>query len=408
MTTGLSATRTLVVGASLAGVRAAEALRRHGAAGPITIIGAEARLPYDRPPLSKAFLAGDVGLERLALTRPESALADLDISLRTGVTATALDLEKRSVEAGGESFAFDRLVIATGTTVRHLPHPDPAPVFTLRTLDDAIALRDRLTQGARIVIIGAGFIGAEVASTAVAKGCQVTIVEALPVPLARQLGAAMGEACSLLHERHGVVLRCGVAVASLERDRVVLVDGSILAADTIVVGIGVMPNVAWLDGSGVGIGVGIGDGVLCDEACRVVDASGGPIDGVVACGDVARWPNSLFGENMRVEHWTNAVEMADHAGRTLLGDVQPFRPVPYFWSDQYGTKIQFIGRATEFEEVRIVDGDPRTGAGVALYRRGDRLIGALGLNRVKAVMGYRALLADSAPWTAALGHAGIS
>jgi NADPH-dependent 2,4-dienoyl-CoA reductase/sulfur reductase-like enzyme len=277
-------------------------------------------------------------------------------------------------------------------------------VFTLRTLDDALALRDRLTPGARIVVIGAGFIGSEVASTANAKGCVVTVVEALPVPLERQLGGEMGGACSLLHERHGVALRTGIGVASIESDRVVLANGEVFAADTIVVGIGVTPNVEWLAGSGVAVG----DGVLCDETCRVLDLSGAPINGVVACGDVARWPNTLFDEQMRIEHWTNAVEMADHAARCLLGETDPFRPVPYFWSDQYGTKIQFLGRSTGFDEVRVVDGDPREGVGVALYRRGERLIGALGLSRIKAVMGYRSLLANGAPWADALAHAGVS
>jgi NADPH-dependent 2,4-dienoyl-CoA reductase/sulfur reductase-like enzyme len=403
VSSGPSGEHTLIVGASLAGIRAAESLRRHGAVGPITVLGAEHHRPYDRPPLSKSFLAGDADIDRLSLTRSENALADLDIAVRTGVAATSLNVRERTVATADASFGFDRLVIATGTSVRRLPHPEGAPVFSLRTLDDALALRERLTPGARVVVIGAGFIGAEVASTANAKGCVVTVVEALPVALERQLGTAMGAACSLLHERHGVTLRTGIGVASIEADRVVLDNGEAFAADTIVVGIGVTPNVEWLAGSGVAVG----DGVLCNETCRVLDLSGAPIDGVVACGDVARWPNALFGEQMRIEHWTNAAEMADHAARTLLGESDPFRPVPYFWSDQYGAKIQFLGRSTGFEEVRVVDGDPREGVGVALYRRGERLIGALGLSRIKAVMGYRPLLADSAPWADALAHAGV-
>ncbi len=393
----------VVVGASLAGVRAAEALRRHGATGSITLVGAEERQPYDRPPLSKAFLTGDIGEDRLSLTRADNAFAEQGIELRTGVSAIGLHLRERTLITSAGPIPFDRLVVATGTSVRRLPHSDGAPVFTLRTLDDARALQTRLTEGARIVVIGAGFIGAEVAAAAKSKGGEVTVVEALPVPLERQLGADMGLACSLLHERNGVTLRTGVGVASIELHGVVLADGTTLPADTMVVGIGVSPNTEWLSGSGISLG----DGVQCDETCRVVDERGQSIPHVVACGDVARWPNDLFDEQMRVEHWTNAVEMADHAARTLLGDAQPFRPVPYFWSDQYGTKIQFLGRSTGFDEVRVVDGDPASGAGVALYRRGDRLVGALGLNRIKAVMGYRALLADAASWSTALEKAGV-
>ena len=393
----------VVVGASLAGVRAAEALRRHGATGSITLIGSEPHRPYDRPPLSKAYLVGNVGVDRLSLSRHENELADQEIELRTGVAAIGLHLRDRMLITSTGPVPFDRLVIATGTSVRRLPHAEGAPVFVLRTLEDSTALQARLTEGARIVVIGAGFIGSEVAAAAKAKGGNVTVVEALPIPLERQLGADMGRACSLLHERNGVTLLTGVGVASIEPHGVELADGTTLPAETVVVGVGVSPNTEWLSGSGLSLG----DGVQCDAACRVIDDQGQSVPHVVACGDVARWPNELFDEQMRVEHWTNAVEMADHAARTLLGDAQPFRPVPYFWSDQYGTKIQFLGRATGFDEVLVVDGDPSSGAGVALYRRGDRLVGALGLNRIKAVMGYRSLLDNAASWAAALEKAGI-
>ena len=250
------------------------------------------------------------------------------------------------------------------------------------------------------MVIGAGFIGAEVASTAHGLGCDVTIVEALPVPLERQLGREMGAACAALHERNGVEVRTGVGVASLERSSVVLDDGSEIAADVIVVGIGVTPNTQWLDGSGISLD----NGVMCDEMCRVRTVEGAGLDHVVSCGDVARWPNELFEETMRIEHWTNAVEMSTHAAATLLGARVPFSPVPYFWSDQYGVKIQFFGRSTDFDEVRVVEGSPADGAGLALYRRADRLIGVLGLQRMRAVIGLRTLLAERASWDDALAH----
>ena len=390
----------VVVGASLAGVRCVEALRREGATGPITLIGEETDRPYDRPPLSKQFLAGTVGPERLWLQRAESAMDDLGVSVRPGVSATGLDLDAGMVHTTAGEVPFDGLVVATGTSVRRLPHPADAPVFYLRTLADSVRLQEHLVPGAKVVVIGAGFIGAEVASTAHGLDCDVTIVEALPVPLERPLGPEMGAACAALHARNGVHVRTGVGVASLQRRSVVLDDGSVIASDAIVVGIGVTPNTQWLDGSGIFLD----NGVMCDEMCRVRTVDGASLDHVVSCGDVARWPNELFEETMRIEHWTNAVEMSTHAAATLLGARVPFSPVPYFWSDQYGVKIQFFGRSTDFDEVRVVEGSPTAGAGLALYRRGDRLIGVLGLQRMRAVIGLRTLLAERASWDEALAH----
>lgn len=388
----------VVVGASLAGVRCVEALRRHGASGAITLIGAETERPYDRPPLSKQFLAGSVDHERLWLQRSETALDDLGVSFRAGVRATGLGLESRTIATSDGDVTFDGLVIATGTSVRRLPHPPEAPVFVLRTLADSLRLRSQLVSGAQVVVIGAGFIGAEVASTAHGLGCVVTVVEAAPVPLERQLGQQMGAACAALHERNGVTLRSGVGVTTIGSTGVELTDGTFLPADVIVVGIGVAPNTEWL----VGSGVAIDNGVVCDETCRVTTDDGQILDHVVACGDVAKWPNALFDETMRIEHWTNAVEMSGHAAASLLGATDPFSPVPYFWSDQYGVKIQFFGRSTDFDEVRVVQGDPAGGEGIALYRRGDRLIGVLGLNRMRAVVGLRSLLSARASFTEAL------
>jgi NADPH-dependent 2,4-dienoyl-CoA reductase/sulfur reductase-like enzyme len=254
-----------------------------------------------------------------------------------------------------------------------------------------------------VVVVGAGFIGAEVAATARTRGCEVTVLEALPVPLSRGLGPVMGAACGLLHTDHGVDLRCGVGVAGIESDGagrvagVRLQSGELVAADLVVVGVGVSPVTGWLEGAGLQLN----DGVVCDEFC----GAGPP--GVYAAGDVARWPNPLFGEEMRLEHWTNAVEQGTHVADNLLaGDgAKPFAPVPYFWSDQYETKIQFVGRIGPDDEVQVVHGSIDERKFVAIYGRAGRLVGALGFSMPRLLMGYRTLIAERASWEAALEHA---
>ena len=405
--------RVVIVGASLAGMRSAETLRDRGFAGTITLIGTETEHPYDRPPLSKQLLSGAWEPNRIELRPAEDIVGKFDLDLRLGVTATALDLGSRVVATTAGDVAFDRLVIAAGTRVRRLPGTEGMPhVHVVRTLADSLRLRAQLSEGRRVVVIGAGFIGAEVAATAKGRGCDVTILEALATPLARQLGDVMGRACGDLHARNGVSLRTSVQIARIEADAVVLNDGERVPADVVVVGIGVSPNVEWLASSGVWVD----DGVRCDDRCHALDAAGMPIDGVVAAGDIARWPNALFPalddpaapELMRVEHWTNAADMGAHAAGTIMGDDAPFAPVPYFWSDQYKHKIQFLGRSTGFDEVRVVDGDPADASWLALYRRGERLIGALGVSKVRGLMGYHKLLEGRASWADALVHAGAS
>ncbi len=396
----------VVVGGSLAGLRAAETLRAEGFEGRISFVGAEERLPYDRPPLSKKVLSGEWEPERIAL-RKHGDVDSLELDLRLGIRAEGLDLAARSVAlSDGSAVTFDGLVIATGASVRRLPgQADLEGIFVLRTLDESLALRAALTTGSpRVVVVGAGFIGAEVAATARGLGCEVTIVEALPVPLVRGLGPRMGAACGELHRDHGVTLLLNVGVSALEGssrvERVRLTDERVLEADVVVVGIGVAPATTWLEGSGLELR----DGVVCDATL----AAGPP--GVFAAGDLCRWPNELFGEEMRVEHWTNAAEQGAHAARNLLaamaGDAgQPYAPVPFFWSDQYGQRIQFLGRAGPEDEVRIVSGSVEERAFVALYGDGARLRGVLGLSRPKLVMGYQKLLASRITWEDALAHA---
>ncbi len=394
----------VVVGASLAGLRAVEALRRRGYAGRLVVLGAEPHLPYDRPPLSKEVLAGKWEPERTQLRKPES-YDELEAEWRLGARAVALDPAARKVTLeSGESVPYDGLVIATGATARQLPGAAPLDgIHTLRSLDDCLAIRGALDAGARVAVVGAGFIGAEVAATCRARGLQVTLLEALPVPLEPSLGAEMGGRLAGIHADHGVDLRCGVRVAALEGggrvERLRLDDGSHIEADAVVVGIGVAPETRWLASSGLPLD----DGVLCDASC----AAGAP--GVVAAGDVARWHHVGLGETLRVEHWTNATEQADAAVERLLDGeaaARPFAPVPYFWSDQFGIKIQFAGRAGLGDEMRIVDGDPEQRRFVALYGRKGRLVGVLGFDRPRLVMRYRRMIREGVPFEQAVAPVG--
>jgi NADPH-dependent 2,4-dienoyl-CoA reductase/sulfur reductase-like enzyme len=364
------------------------------------VIGDEPHLPYDRPPLSKHVLAGTWEVDRLPLTTVGVDFDALDIDWRLGAPARALDLKTRHVLLDdGTSVGFDGLVIATGARVRTLPgQPSLAGIHTLRTLDDCLALRDDLdAKPSRVVVVGAGFIGAEVAATARQRGLDVTLLEALEVPLQRVLGDELGAVCAAIHRDQGVDVRLSSGVSAFVEDgdgRVVgveLSDGTTVEADVVVVGVGVTPNTEWLADSGLMID----NGVVCDETCLAAP-------GVVAAGDVARWHNRRFGESMRVEHWENAQEQGAHAARRLLGDTRPYEPVPWFWSDQYDRKIQLAGRSGPTDEVRIVDGSVDERRFVALFGRAGRLVGVLGMNRPRPVMQYRQLIADGTSFEDAL------
>lgn len=400
--------RVVVVGASLAGLRAAEALRSEGFEGDVVVVGAEPHRPYDRPPLSKKLLAGEWEPDRIQLRQPDT-FDELDVDWQLGVAASRLDLEGRVVElSDGRSLPFDGCIIATGAGCRRLPEQGRfAHVHELRTLDDAVGLRSEIGAGGRrVVVIGAGFIGLEVAATARQLGNEVTVLEGLSAPLIRGLGAEMGAAIGAMHGERGVEIRCDVRVDRLDDAGVLLEGGELIEADVVVVGIGVIPATAWLEGSGLELG----DGVVCDETLLARLASGGSAEGIYAAGDVLRWPNPLFGEEMRVEHWTNAAEQGAHAARNLLAVAQadepePYAPVPFFWSDQFDIRVQFLGRSSPEDDVVVAAGSVDDGKFLALYGSGGTLRGALGVNAPRWIMPIRKLLLAGASWDDAIAHA---
>ncbi len=387
-----------IVGASLAGLNAAVALRREGFAGRLVIIGDEPHRPYDRPPLSKEIVRGDWPVEKAALHIDKELTG---AEWRLGCRAEKLDVATRKIWfSDGGAEVFDGIVIATGSAPRRLPGAEMPGVHLLRSLEDAVALRDDLARpGCRLVIVGGGFIGQEVAASARTMGLHVTMVEQV-APAAHVLGHDIAMIMANIHRRRGVDVRLGVAAAAFEGEgrlrRLHLSDGSAIDADVAVLGIGVIPNTGWLEGSGLNID----NGVMCDESCRAAP-------GIVAAGDVARWPNNRYGEFRRVEHWDNAVRQGEHAARRLLAEAGgvhpgPYAPVPWFWSDQYGLKLQLVGTPVAHDEVRLVFGSGEEERFVALYRRGDRLMAALGLAATGKLLRYRKLLESDPSWEEAL------
>jgi 3-phenylpropionate/trans-cinnamate dioxygenase ferredoxin reductase component len=403
----------IVIGASLGGLRATETLRDEGFTGKITLVGEELHLPYDRPPLSKQVLAGTWPPEKAVLADRKRA-GELEIHEVLGHRAVRLDAEKRQVEIDdGTILTGDALVIATGASPRHLPGTEGLTqydgLFTLRTLDDSVALRAAVTavESCRVVVIGAGFIGAEVASTCAGLGCRVTVLETMEIPLSNVLGPLIGAHCGSLYEANGVNLRTGHGVAGIYRaegspgDRGLIVetdDAERLEADVVVVGIGVVPSVDWLEGSGLVLE----NGVVCDD--RLFAA-----DGIVAAGDVARWAWRHDGteEQIRIEHWQVTAEAGLAAGRALVAGhrhAASFTPVPYFWSDQFGIRFQVLGNPGGDDEVEVVSGAFEEGKFVALFGRAGRLRAVMAIGRPRQLMGYRPLLETGSSWEAALAH----
>lgn len=385
--------RVVIAGASLAGVSAAEALREAGFGGQITLLGDEPHPPYERPPLSKEALSGDKPDPRPL--RPDGWYSGNGIELRLDVAATALDtVNRRVLLADGGEVCYDGLILATGTRPAPLPETLAAPgVRTLRTIEDATALRSALTEmtNADVLVVGAGFIGLEVAAAARGAGARVTIVEVAPSPLARALGDQVGEWLAAWHRDGGMDVRCGQSVRQIAVGKgggyqITLRDQTTIRADVVVAAIGVVPAIGWLRGSGVATG----DGVLCDSACRT------SVPGIVAAGDLARWYNPLFDEDMRIEHWTNAIEQGRAAAHTLLRQPAVYAPVPYFWSDTSGMRIRFAGRANAAAEVRVEDRGGRSM--VALFKRDGLIRGVLTVNAVRDLPLRRQQILDACRW----------
>jgi 3-phenylpropionate/trans-cinnamate dioxygenase ferredoxin reductase subunit len=377
----------VVVGASMAGGRAAETLRQEGFDGRIILIGAEPERPYERPPLSKDVLRDGAPEDKVYL-RPPDYYSEQSIELRLGTRAERLIPSDRTIVlANGERIPYDKLLIATGAKVRRLnvPGVDLPGVHYLRTIRDATAIRDASRVGGRVVVIGAGFIGAEVAASCRMKGLDVTVLEMLPVPLQRVLGDKIGQIYARIHRDHGIDLRLGEGIAEFRGagrlEEVVTSSGQRIECSVAVVGVGVQPDVDWLQGSGVEIQ----NGILVDEF------SATSVPGVYAAGDVANWWHPALGERLRVEHWDNAQNQGIAAAKSMLGKGEPYAPIPYFWSDQYDLTLQYVGHASGEDEV-VFRGAPDPHKLLAFYLRDGRLRAAIGVNRFKDITAARRLM----------------
>lgn len=386
----------VVVGASLAGLRGAEALRRNGYAGRLTIVGDEPYRPYDRPPLSKHVLSGELAPSATAL--PEGVA--LYAQWRLGHGTIALDRNARTIRlADGSVLAYERLLVATGAQARPWPAASGggfANIFTLRGRDDAARLRNALVQEPRrVLIVGAGLIGCEAASCCCDLGLPVTLVDPNPTPLARSLGTWIGGVIVECLKDAGVTFHPGAQVLRFEGDasgRVVrahLADGRAVEADLVIVALGAMRDTAWLSGAGLMADFG---GVTCDGACRVLGRDGRPSPDIYAAGDVARWPNPLYGGRLvSVEHWGNAVAQAAHAARNMLvpaEDQQAYHHLPAFWSSQFGINIKAVGLSEGADAVAIVQGSRASRRFLAVYGRAGRSIAAVSFDQARWLPAY--------------------
>lgn len=372
----------LVVGASAGGLATAEALRRKGYQGKITLLGEEWHQPYDRPPLSKQVLSGDWEASRTEL-RTAAALSSLDAEFLLGDPAVGLDSAERTVHtASGRELRADAIVVATGVRPRSLAGPDN--VHVLRTLDDAVILRTALLASSRLVVVGEGVLGAEIAATARGMGLDVTMAGPQSAPMASQVGPVVAGLLADLHAERGVNLRLGAGVTELTGDGVHLATGEVLPADVVVVAIGATPVTDWLDGSGLKVD----NGLVCDSRCRAAD-------GIYAVGDVARWHHETFDTLLRLENRANATEQAGVVAANILGEDKAYTPIPYFWTDQFDAKLQVHGVLPAGAEVTIVDGDPADRRFVARYSLAGKVTGVLGWNMAKQTRVRRQDIVDA-------------
>ena len=405
MTGDLKIDRIVIVGASLAGLRGAETLRAEGFAGELTMVGEERQLPYDRPPLSKQVLLGRVHAEDTQLPRRR----EVDAKWKLGIRAIGVDgIGKRVLLADGEQLPFDRLLIATGTRARPWPNAEEATldgVFTLRTTEDAAGLVDRLNAGPRrVLVMGAGFTGSEIASACRERGLEVTVAERGPAPLVGALGGTLGALAAKLQRAHGVDLRCGVTVTALNRRNgrltgAELSDGTHIDADIAVVALGAIRNTEWLAESGLAAGP---RGVACDAGCRAFNMYGIVTDDVFVAGDVARFPHPLFEYQMlSLEHWGNAVAQAEVAAHNMMNSGPLRRPhlgVPAFWSSQFGVNIKSVGVPTFSDHMVVAQGSLERRRFVAVYGYRGRVTAAVSVNHAKWLEYYERLIETAAPF----------
>ncbi|WP_430910733.1 NAD(P)/FAD-dependent oxidoreductase [Methylobacterium sp. sgz302541] len=396
----------VVVGASLAGLRGAEALRAGGYDGPLTIVGDEPYAPYDRPPLSKHVLAGELSADATALPR----FLPLKATWRLGQAATGLDRAARAIRlADGTAVPYDKLLIATGARARPWPDGEGARlrgVFTVRGRDDAAALREALAAGPRrVLVVGAGFIGCEAASCCRDLGLAVTLVDPNPTPLARVLGTVVGGLIASRMTAAGVDVRPGTKVSALESDaeghvrRARLSDGGTVEADVVIAALGAVRDTGWLAGSGLLADAG---GITTDGACRVLTRDGTPAEGIYAAGDVARWPIPLYGGRLvALEHWGNAVEQAGQAARNMLsgpGEQVAYAHLPAFWSSQFGVNVKAVGLADGADSLAVVQGSRASGRFLAVYGRAGRTIAAVSFDQARWLPSYAERIAAGAPF----------
>jgi 3-phenylpropionate/trans-cinnamate dioxygenase ferredoxin reductase subunit len=376
MVEGAHPRRIVIVGASLAGASAAVTLRELGYAGELTLVGEETALPYERPPLSKAVLIGEA--DEPDWVRDEAFYADQQIALLRGTTVTRVDRDRHVVMAGGTELPYDKLVLATGSTPRRLevPGADLDGIHTLRTLPDSLALRERFTAGARVVVVGAGWIGCESAAAARQRGASVTVVEPLTQPLLRVAGERVGATFAALHREHDVDLRLGTTVVGFGGEdgrvsEVRLPDGVTLPADTVVVGIGVLPNTALADAAGLELAEG---GVAVDATLQTSDPD------IYAVGDIAAQDHPKYGRRVRVEHWANAKDQGEHVAGNLLGAAAAYEKRPFFFSDQYDLGCEYRGLADPGRDRLVVRGDLEQREFIAFWLRDGAVAAALNVN----------------------------
>jgi len=382
----------VIVGANLCGGRAAETLRQEGFDGRVILIGAEPERPYERPPLSKEFLRRETERERIYL-RPAEFYAEQEIELRLGVRATDIDGRDRAlVLETGERLRFDKLLIAVGGRVRRLsvPGAELEGVYYLRTVADCERIAAELAKGGRLVVIGAGFIGAEVAASARTMGLEVTVLEGGQVPLGRALGPEMGRIYADIHREHGIDLRLGVRVERLEGvhrvERVAIADGQAVDCDFVVVGVGIEPATDVVKRTDIEVG----NGIIVDENCRT------NVEGVYAAGDVANFPNAILGERLRLEHWANAQNHGVAAAKAMLGSKEPYAEVPWFFSDQYDVNMQYIGHASSWDQI-VIRGSVPDRRFTAFYLKDGRLRAAMALNRARDIRPCREFIRAGVP-----------